>query len=51
MLTLYFIIVGVWAICAGMAVFTTIKGMDTNVAWLIAMWVAWAAIIITSCLF
>lgn len=50
MLTLYFIFVGIWAVCAGMALFTTLKGKDTNIAWLIAMWIVWAAIIITNCL-
>lgn len=50
MLPLYFIFVGIWAICAGMAAFTTIKGMSTDIAWLIAMWIVWAAIIVTNCL-
>lgn len=50
MLTLYFIFVGIWAFCAGMTVFTTLKGMDSNIIWLITMWIAWAIIIITGCL-
>ena len=47
MLTTYLIFLGFWAFCAGMTVFTTSKGMDSNIAWLIAMWFTWAAMIIT----
>ena len=50
MLTLYFIILGVWAFCAGMTLFTTFKRMETNIIWLIAMWIAWAAVLIAGCL-
>lgn len=50
MLTLYFIFVGIWAVCAGMTVFTMLKGMDSDIGWLISMWIAWAAIIVTNCL-
>jgi hypothetical protein len=50
MLTLYFVFVAIWAFCAGMTVFTTVKGMDTDIAWLISMWIAWVAIIVTNCL-
>ena len=50
MLTLYFIIFGIWAVCAGITLFTTFRGMNTSIIWLIAMWTAWAALIITGCL-
>lgn len=50
MLALYFIFVAIWAFCAGMTLFTTFKGMDSNIGWLISMWIAWAAIITTNCL-
>lgn len=50
MLTLYFIFIGIWALCAGMTIFTSAhKSLDEGRKWLIAMWIAWAAVMITGC--
>lgn len=50
MLALYITVICIWAICASMTVFTSAhNSLDEGRNWLIAMWIACAAVIITGC--